>query len=170
MSAYPTIRNPLLPSPPISSSRNRFRSKNDLLSNLSLSTTATLKSSMSTASIRSFMNQTIHQISNASSTLRIGNNKRIMPVLPKSATTDKNIDSMMKKKLSLNSNKKNQQDLGNNAEPLVHYNGPFHTLESLPMEKLNWVKDEQTSALVKNPLTDYNRSIVLRKPLTRSQT
>jgi hypothetical protein len=166
MSSYPTIRNPLLPSPPISSSRNRFRSKNDLLSNLSLSTTATLKSSMSTASIRSFMNQTIHQIS--SSTLRIGNNKRIMPVLPKSATTDKNIDSMMMKKKLLGGNKKGFQE--DNAEPLVHYNGPFHTLESLPIEKLNWIKDEQTSALVKNPLTNYNRSIVLRKPLSRSQT
>lgn len=55
-------------------------------------------------------------------------------------------------------------------EPLVHYNGPYHTLESLPVEKLNWIKDEQTSTLVKNPLTNYTKSIVLRKPLTRSQT
>lgn len=64
--------------------------------------------------------------------------------------------------------KKDQQNTP--TEPLVHYNGPFHTLEALPIEKLNWIKDEQTSALVKNPLTNYHKSIVLRKPLTRSQT
>jgi hypothetical protein len=56
------------------------------------------------------------------------------------------------------------------GEPLVHYNGPHQTLESLPVEKLNWIKDEPTSSLVKNPLTNYEQSIVLRKPVTRSQT
>lgn len=163
MSNYPTIRNPLLPSPPISSSRSRFR-KSDLLSNLSLSTTATLSSSISAASIRSFMNQTMQQISNASTTFRIGNNRRIMPhntsnqIMQKSAT----------EKVISPSTKKAFKNLDN--EPLVHYNGPFHTLESLPVEKLNWIKDEQTSTLVKNPLTNYTKSIVLRKPLTRSQT
>ncbi|GAN09537.1 hypothetical protein MAM1_0273d09067 [Mucor ambiguus] len=161
MSNYPTIRNPLLPSPPMASSRSRFK-KSDLLSNLSLSTTATLSSSISTASIRSFMSQTMSQISNASTTLRIGHNRRIMPhsgssqIMPKSAT---------EKTLSTKKTAKNTDN-----EPLVHYNGPFHTLESLPVEKLNWIKDEQTSTLVKNPLTNYTKSIVLRKPLTRSQT
>jgi hypothetical protein len=163
MSNYPTIRNPLLPSPPISSSRSRF-GKSDLLSNLSLSTTATLSSSISAASIRSFMNQTMQQISNASTTFRKGNNRRIMPqniskqIMQKSAT----------EKVISPSTKKTFKNLDN--EPLVHYNGPFHTLESLPVEKLNWIKDEQTSTLVKNPLTNYTKSIVLRKPLTRSQT
>lgn len=168
MSSYPTIRNPLLPSPPTSSSRTRFR-KNELLSNLSLSTTATLKSSISTASIRSFMSQTMSQISNASTTFRFGPNKRIMPTTP-STTTGFLSKSATEKSINIKStkNKKGQHDT--TIEPLVHYNGPFHTLESLPMEKLNWIKDEQTSALVKNPLTNYNRSIVLRKPLTRSQT
>ncbi|CAO0797865.1 unnamed protein product [Mucor circinelloides] len=161
MSNYPTIRNPLLPSPPMASSRSRFR-KSDLLSNLSLSTTATLSSSISTASIRSFMSQTMSQISNASTTFRIGHNRRIMPhgsssqIMHKSAT-----EKMI-------STKKTAKSMDN--EPLVHYNGPYQTLESLPAEKLNWIKDEQTSTLVKNPLTNYTKSIVLRKPLTRSQT
>jgi len=66
------------------------------------------------------------------------------------------------------STKKTAKSMDN--EPLVHYNGPYQTLESLPAEKLNWIKDEQTSTLVKNPLTNYTKSIVLRKPLTRSQT
>ncbi|KAG1109958.1 hypothetical protein G6F42_015483 [Rhizopus arrhizus] len=145
----------------MASSRSRFR-KSDLLSNLSLSTTATLSSSISTASIRSFMSQTMSQISNASTTFRIGHNRRIMPhgstrqIMHKSAT-----EKMI-------STKKTAKSMDN--EPLVHYNGPYQTLESLPAEKLNWIKDEQTSTLVKNPLTNYTKSIVLRKPLTRSQT
>ncbi|KAI9244739.1 hypothetical protein EDC94DRAFT_629279 [Helicostylum pulchrum] len=169
MSNYPTIRNPLLPSPPASSSRSRFR-KTELLSNLSLSTTSsTLKTSMSTASIRSFMNQTISQLSNASSTFRFGPNKRIMPSTP-STTVNTNFLSKSVTDHIINKPTKKKDLQNTTCEPLVHYNGPFHTLESLPMEKLNWIKDEQTSALVKNPLTNYNRSIVLRKPLSRSQT
>lgn len=162
MSNYPTIRNPLLPSPRISSSRSRFR-KSDLLSNLSLSTTASLKSSISTASFRSFMSQTMSQISNASNTLRISTNRRIMPStgMQKSATEKGVFQHYISNKKSNNNS---------DGEPLVHYNGPCHTLESLPVEKLNWIKDEQISSWVKNPLTNYNKSIVLRKPLMRSQT
>lgn len=161
MSNYPTIRNPLLPSPPMASSRSRFR-KSDLLSNLSLSTTATLSSSLSTASIRSFMSQTMSQISSASTPFRIGHSRRIMP---HSSSSQVMLKSATEKTLSAKKTLKSTD-----TEPLVHYNGPFHTLESLPVEKLNWIKDEQTSTLVKNPLTNYTKSIVLRKPLTRSQT
>lgn len=151
MSAYPTIRNPLLPSPPPSATRSKFPGK-DLLSSLSLSTTATLTTSMSTSSIRSFMNQRLSQI-------RIGQNRRIMPSgMHKSMTDKHDLKYYSMKKESLEN------------EPLVHYNGPYQTLESLPVEKLNWIKDEQTSSLIKNPLTNYNKSIVLRKPVTRSQT
>lgn len=145
MSGYPTIRNPLLPSPP--TQQRRFR-KSDLFSNLSISSSAGLKSSISNASLRSFMSQTIHSISHVSSTLRI--NKRIMPVPP---TKSVSIDNFQ-----------------HHQEPIVHYNGPYHTWESLPEEKLLWIKDEQTAACVRNPLSSYNKSIVLRKPLTRSKT
>lgn len=169
MSNYPTIRNPLLPSPPTSSSRSRFR-KTELLSNLSLAnTSSTIKTSMSTASIRSFMSQTINQLSNASSTFRFGPNKRIMPSTP-STTISTNFLSKSVTDHIINKPTKKKDLQNTTCEPLVHYNGPFHTLESLPTEKLNWIKDEQTSALVKNPLTNYSRSIVLRKPLSRSQT
>jgi hypothetical protein len=113
------------------------------------------------------MSQTMSQISNASSTLRISNNRRIMPStgMQKSATDKGDLLHYLSDKKS-NHNKQGHGD----GEPLVHYNGPCHTLECLPVEKLNWIKDEQTSAWVKNPLTNYNRSIVLRKPLMRSQT
>lgn len=169
MSNYPTIRNPLLPSPPTSSSRSRFR-KTELLSNLSLAnTSSTIKTSMSTASIRSFMSQTINQLSNASSTFRFGPNKRIMPSTP-STTISTNFLSKSVTDHIINKPSKKKDLQNTTCEPLVHYNGPFHTLESLPMEKLNWIKDEQTSVFVKNPLTNYSRSIVLRKPLSRSQT
>jgi hypothetical protein len=167
MSNYPKIRNPLLPSPPLSASRSvKFR-KSELFSTLSLSTTATLKSSISAVSIRGFMSQTINQISTASS--RIGSNRRIMPTNTSSkflskSSTDKGFDIISKSSRSKHVPEESE------VEPLVHYNGPVHTLESLPVEKLNWIKDEPASAFVKNPLTNYNRSIVLRKPLTRSQT
>lgn len=173
MSSYPTIRNPLLPSPPLTSSRSgRFR-KNEFLSTLSLSTTATLKTSMSAVSIRGFMDQTINQISNASS--RIGNNRRIMPTTPSSkflskSATGKGFDVITKSTSRSKIYEKRASDDTAVPEPLVHYNGPLHTLESLPVEKLNWIKDEPASAFVKNPLTNYNKSIVLRKPMTRSQT
>lgn len=169
MSTYPKIRNPLLPSPPLATSRSGKFRKNELLSTLSLSTTATLKSSISAASIRGFMNQTMNQITTASS--RIGNSRRIMPsnttskFLSKSST-DKGFDIISKATRSKSHN--NVPEDNNDIEPLVHYNGPIHTLESLPVEKLNWIKDESASAFVKNPLTNYNRSIVLRKPLTRT--
>lgn len=173
MSSYPTIRNPLLPSPPLTSSRSgRFR-KNEFLSTLSLSTTATLKTSMSAVSIRGFIDQTINQISNASS--RIGNNRRIMPTTPSSkflskSTTGKGFDVITKSASRSKIYEKKSSNDTTASEPLVHYNGPLHTLESLPVEKLNWIKDEPASAFVKNPLTNYNKSIVLRKPMTRSQT
>lgn len=174
MSNYPTIRNPLLPSPPTSSTRNRF-SKTELLSNLSLSSNSTLKSSISTASIRTFMSQTISQISNASATFRFGSNKRIMPTTPSATIGGFLSKSATETSIDFKVNKSNKKALNNSSvaaviEPLVHYNGPFHTLESFPIEKLNWIKDEQTSALVKNPLTNYHQSIVLRKPMSRSQT
>ncbi|KAI8356707.1 hypothetical protein EDC96DRAFT_446174 [Choanephora cucurbitarum] len=131
MSTYPTIRNPLLPSPP-TMRRKSFSAES-------------LRSSISTASIRSFM----HHLS--STRMSQANRRKIMPLMPKSVT-EKSIHYG-----------RFQQN-----EPLVHYNGPFHTLESLPLETLNWIKDEQTSTLVKNPLTDYQRSIVLRKPIHRN--
>ncbi|RCH78155.1 hypothetical protein CU098_001205, partial [Rhizopus stolonifer] len=134
MSNYPTIRNPLLPSPP-SIRRKSFSADS-------------LRSSISTVSIRSFMNLTLSHISHASTRFGTTNNRRIMPMMPKSLT---------------------EKTIYHPNEPLVHYNGPCHTLESLPLEKLNWIKDEQASALVRNPLTDYYRSIVLRKPMIRNQ-
>ncbi|KAI8329904.1 hypothetical protein BD560DRAFT_379154 [Blakeslea trispora] len=132
MSNYPTIRNPLLPSPP-SMRRKSFSADS-------------LRSSISTASIKSFMNQ-LSTTAVAAST-RMHHRRKIMPLMPKSVTEK----SMVNHRYTL--------------EPLVHYNGPFHTLESLPTETLYWIKDEQTSTLVKNPLTDYQRSIVLRKPIS----
>ncbi|KAI8076953.1 hypothetical protein BDF21DRAFT_364277 [Thamnidium elegans] len=121
---------------------------------------------MSTASIRGFMSQTINQLSNASTTFRFGPNKRIMPSTPSTTISTKFLTKSVTEHI-INKPTKKKDLQHTTCEPLVHYNGPFHTLESLPMEKLNWIKDEQTSALVKNPLTNYNRSIVLRKPLTR---
>lgn len=152
MSAYPTIRNPLLPSPPPSATRSKFRGK-EILSSFSLSRTASLTTSMSTTSIRSFMSQTFSQ-------MRINQNRRIMPSGMQKSMTDKQAD--------LKLHAKKREALEN--EPLVHYNGPYQTLESLPLEKLNWIKDEQTSSLIQNPLSNYNQSIVLRKPVSRSQT
>ncbi|KAI7854796.1 hypothetical protein BDC45DRAFT_508147 [Circinella umbellata] len=57
------------------------------------------------------------------------------------------------------------------SDPVVHYNGPCDTLDQLPAEKLAWVKREPVSAEgLRHPLLDCSGSIVLRKPVTRSQT
>lgn len=141
MSGYSSFRNPLLPSPPQSATRSKF------FSNISLATNATLTKSISTSSFRGFMTKTMSQV-------RLGQNRRIMPSGMQKSYTDKPYHLA---KSSLEN------------EPLVHYNGPHQTLESLPAEKLNWIKDETTCG-TQNPLTDYEQSIVLRKPVTKSQT
>lgn len=148
MSSFPTLRNPLLPSPPRKKKPSKL-SRTEFFSSLQLSAAASLKPSISTDSFRNFVNQTIHHISGAN----VRMNKRIMPSgMPKSATMDMNHDHYP------------------SMEPLVHYNGPQHTLEELPAEKLNWIKEDQLSNSMKNPLSHYSRSIVLRKPLKRSKT
>ncbi|KAI8059058.1 uncharacterized protein B0P05DRAFT_640879 [Gilbertella persicaria] len=53
-------------------------------------------------------------------------------------------------------------------EPLVHYNGPYETLDQLPEEKLAWITTETLdSQELRHPLLDYPRSIVFRKPYYR---
>ncbi|CAO3613193.1 unnamed protein product [Mucor hiemalis] len=54
-------------------------------------------------------------------------------------------------------------------EPLVHYNGPLETLDQLPKEKLAWItKESNDSSELRQPLLDYPRSIVFRKPHNRN--
>ncbi|KAF7732161.1 hypothetical protein EC973_006416 [Apophysomyces ossiformis] len=54
------------------------------------------------------------------------------------------------------------------TEPTVHYNGPFHTLEQLPEEKLAWIKQETSN--LGHPLANCTQSVVMHKPHIRSQT
>ncbi|KAI9321785.1 hypothetical protein BX666DRAFT_1874954 [Dichotomocladium elegans] len=57
------------------------------------------------------------------------------------------------------------------ADPVIHYNGPYETLDQLPDEKLQWIRREPVEAEgLRHPLADCPKSIVLRKPVTRSQT
>ncbi|KAI9256274.1 hypothetical protein BY458DRAFT_441879 [Sporodiniella umbellata] len=143
--SFPVIRNPLLPSPPPSKKKPSKLRRSEFFSNLQLSAAASLKPSLSTDSFRQFVNQTIHHIS--------GNprmNKRIMPSgMPKSATMATYTTTRPSAVL----------------EPLVHYNGPQHTLEDLPVEKLHWIKEDLLNNGMKNPLAHYSQSIVLRKPM-----
>ncbi|KAI7899068.1 uncharacterized protein BX663DRAFT_522194 [Cokeromyces recurvatus] len=173
MSGYPTIRNPLLPSPPARPKRREFM-KLKLFSNLTISTAATLTSSISTASIRGLMSQTMHQISSAGSTLRLNSGKRIMPlvadddkpIMPKSIT-ENNIS--IRRLMSISDIR--QPSLNEEKEPIVYYNGVCNTLEQLPKEKLDWIKnDDDTRFSLENPLTNYDESIVLCKPCFRFQT
>ncbi|KAI9486970.1 MAG: hypothetical protein EXX96DRAFT_61221 [Benjaminiella poitrasii] len=174
MSGFPTIRNPLLASPPTKPKRREF-SRPKILSTLSITTTATFTSSISTASIRGLMSQTMHQISSASSTLRLSSGKRIVPVaasnldkaIMQKSMSEKN--ASLKRFMSETQIKKLTPSLAE-KEPIVHYNGSSHTLESLPKEKLDWIKNEQNTFSSENPLTNYSQSIVLRKPLSRCRT
>ncbi|KAI8985877.1 hypothetical protein BDB01DRAFT_786639 [Pilobolus umbonatus] len=158
MPSYPVIRNPLLASPP-AKSNNRFR-KTSLLSNLSLASATTVKSTVSNITIRGFMNHAIHHLSTATAGMKLNTNKRIMPSMPKSHT-EKSIGRSYKMYDDAESKL---------AEPIIHYNGPYHTLEALPEEKLIWIKNEMPSSVFKNPVSEYDQSIVLRKPMTRSST
>lgn len=149
--SFPIIRNPLLPSPPSSKKKSSKLRRTEFFSSLQISAAASLKPSISTDSFRNFVTQTIHHISGANTRM----NKRIMPSgMPKSATMGVNCY--------------NRYPII--QEPLVHYNGSKHTLEELPVEKLTWIKEDQLNDGIRNPLSHYHHSIVLRKPLKRSKT
>ncbi|KAG0787155.1 hypothetical protein G6F29_009015 [Rhizopus arrhizus] len=146
--SFPIIRNPLLPSPPSSKKKSGKLRRTEFFSSLQISAAASLKPSISTDSFRNFVTQTIHHISGANTRM----NKRIMPSgIPKSATMGVNCY--------------NRYPII--QEPLVHYNGSKHTLEELPVEKLTWIKEDQLNNGIRNPLSHYHHSIVLRKPLKR---
>jgi hypothetical protein len=52
-------------------------------------------------------------------------------------------------------------------EPIVHYNGSYHTLEQLPDEKWQWIKRPslaESQQGLQNPLATCSTSIVFRKP------
>lgn len=49
-------------------------------------------------------------------------------------------------------------------EPIIHYNGPCETLDQLPEDKYEWIVSESVEVGRSNPLANYPRSIVLRKP------
>lgn len=52
------------------------------------------------------------------------------------------------------------------SEPIIHYNGPYETLDQLPQDKYNWIVSESfgTDSQTTNPLVDYPKYIVFRKP------
>ncbi|KAG0180003.1 hypothetical protein DFQ29_001377 [Apophysomyces sp. BC1021] len=119
-----------------------------MLSNLS--TTSSVKSSLSTASFRSFISRSL---SAAGSHIRLPTHKRVMPTAIVT-TTKEDIKLRYKTKTT--------------TEPTVHYNGPFQTLEQLPEEKLAWIKQESSN--LGHPLANCTRSVVMHKPHIRSQT
>ncbi|CAO3703713.1 unnamed protein product [Rhizopus stolonifer] len=51
-------------------------------------------------------------------------------------------------------------------EPIIHYNGPYETLDQLPEDKYSWIVSESfgTDSQTTNPLVDYPKYIVFRKP------
>ena len=195
MPDYPTVKNPLLPSsPPTSTSSRRLGSGG-------ASTSLTIKG-LSSASFRNFFSRSFHQLSTAGTQIRLGgsSHKRIGPSTSFTADTKKR--PYLSKKLSgtvlsssaatttqvavptggvnfsrksSNNNNKNYKNgaIGGKggSDPIVHYNGPCDTLDQLPAEKLAWIKREPVSAEgLRHPLLDCSGSIVLRKPVTRSQT
>ena len=148
MANYPTVKNPLLQSSP-----PPRRSTSGGPSSVNIK-------GLSSASFRNFFSKSFHQLSTASSQIRLGgsSHKRIGP---SSSFTD----TKVVKKQSSAATK------GASSDPLVHYNGPCDTLDQLPDEKLAWIKQEPVSAEgLRHPLLDCSGSIVLRKPVTRSQT
>ncbi|KAI8144827.1 hypothetical protein BJV82DRAFT_667373 [Fennellomyces sp. T-0311] len=149
MADYPTVKNPLLQSspPPRRSTSG------------GTSSSLTIKG-LSSASFRNFFSKSFHQLSSASTQIRLAgsSHKRIGP---SSSFTDTKV---VKKQCATTTK-------GASSDPIVHYNGPCDTLDQLPGEKLTWIKQEPVSAEgLRHPLLDCSGSIVLRKPVTRSQT
>ncbi|KAI9498283.1 hypothetical protein BDB00DRAFT_799690 [Zychaea mexicana] len=157
MPDYPTVKNPLLPASPPSSRR---------LGAGPTSTSLAIKGKgLSSASFRNFFSRSFYQLSTAGTQIRLGapTHKRIGP--SSSFTETKRSLTGLSKKYSHTVAK------GASSDPVVHYNGPCDTLDQLPGEKLAWIKREPVSAEgLRHPLLDCSGSIVLRKPVTRSQT
>jgi hypothetical protein len=151
MATYNTIRNPLLDNEDSKShSHQRFKG--------------------STSSFKSFISQSYLHMSNTGA--RIGG-RRIVPSFSKDKKKHQN--GSLKKNgsiasLSTNQSQRHRVKQRNDlSEPLVHYNGPLETLDQLPQEKLDWITKESTdSEELRQPLLDYPRSIVFRKPHNRN--
>ncbi len=150
MATYNTIRNPLLDDGDSkSSSHQRFKESN--------------------SSFKSFFSQSYLHMSNTGA--RIGG-RRIVPSFSKEK---KKQNGSLKKAGSMASlsNAQSQRhrikQRNDISEPLVHYNGPLETLDQLPQEKIAWITKESTdSEELRQPLLDYPRSIVFRKPHNRN--
>lgn len=170
MSNYPKVPNPMLsPARPPPNQRG-------LLGRFSTSTSLKGLSSASTASFKNFFSKSFHQLSSASSYIRPAASKRIGPASITSDTRkqDYDDDAIYKNTLHFaqyhNHVLKKSSPAGLN-EPIIYYNGPWDTLDELPDDKLEWIKNEPvTTEGLRHPLTDCSGSIVFRKPVTRSQT
>ncbi|KAI9277202.1 hypothetical protein BDA99DRAFT_495136 [Phascolomyces articulosus] len=169
MPDYPTVKNPLLPSPPPS---RRLGS--------GASTSLSIKG-LSSASFRNFFSRSFHQLSTAGTQIRLGGSThtRIVPSTSLSSDTKKRPSLLKKESVSVSRSlstapttvKTSAAGTNKNGDPVVHYNGPYDTLDQLPDEKLAWIKREPVSAEgLRHPLLDCSESIVFRKPITRSQT
>ncbi|KAJ8657698.1 hypothetical protein O0I10_006513 [Lichtheimia ornata] len=154
MSAYPTLTNPLLTSSPPNNRRNGGAGTN-----------STMLKGLSSASFRNFFSRSFHQLSQAGSQIRLPATKRIGPSISFNEHHYK--DHHIKKSSSNNQ----RSSSSTSSDPIIHYNGPCDTLDQLPDEKLEWIKHEPATAeALRHPLLDCPKSIVLRKPVTRSQT
>ncbi|KAL0086969.1 hypothetical protein F4703DRAFT_1927835 [Phycomyces blakesleeanus] len=160
MTSYPTIKNPLIPSPP-----PKRMSRSRLLN--SFSSSSTIKASVSTSTFCKFMSKSLLQLSNAKVGVLMTPTRRIMPTPnPPSSHSD----------LVLVDDKKKKDMFGkvkSSVEPVVHYNGPCYTIDQLAEEKLAWIREEHTAGFLgqnlKNTLSNYGRFIVLCKPYASSQ-
>lgn len=155
MSAYPTLTNPLLTSSPPNNRRHG-----------GVGTNSAMLKGLSSASFRNFFSRSFHQLSQAGSQIRLPATKRIGPSISFNEHHYK--DQHHIKKSSSNYQRSSSST---SSDPIIHYNGPCDTLDQLPDEKLEWIKHEPATAeALRHPLLDCPKSIVLRKPVTRSQT
>lgn len=148
MATYNTIRNPLLDNE--GAKTHRFKESN--------------------SSFKSFFSQSYIHMTNTGA--RIGG-RRIVPSFGKDKKKQhskglKKVGSMASLSSSQSQRHRVKQRTESN-EPLVHYNGPLETLDQLPKEKLAWItKESNDSSELRQPLLDYPRSIVFRKPHNRN--
>ncbi|KAI7866172.1 hypothetical protein BDF14DRAFT_1816874 [Spinellus fusiger] len=160
MSGYPIVKNPMLPSPPPKrlTRSHLFRT---------FSNVSAIKASVSTNNFYKFMSQSLMQISNAKATVKLTSSRRIMPDQKTPIPTERVVLSNVIKKSDI------LDKAESTLEPIVHYNGPYYTMDQLPKEKLNWIREEHTSGFLgqnlKNNSSNYGQYTVLCKPYTSSQ-
>ncbi|ORX45547.1 hypothetical protein DM01DRAFT_334194 [Hesseltinella vesiculosa] len=125
---------------------------------------------MSTLSLKNVVSKSFQHLTQAG---HLGRSvpRKIAPHFPKSSEdslpTSSSTFSFVSLKKKLPSKSASTPSVPRRLDPIVHYNGPQHTLEQLPDEKWQWIRQPslaESQQGLQNPLSNCDTSIMFRKP------